>query len=335
MLKVVLIDFLLLIRCFTFSRFINLIKLELSRWMNVLFDQSNIWGTPYAISIEPVNKCNLHCLECPSGRGELKRSQGLMPLDLYMNIIDKVSKKSFYLNLYFQGEPMMHPDFIEMIAYAKSKRMFVFTSTNGHFLTEKSAKQMIDSKLDKLIISFDGYNQDSYEKYRVGGKFEKVTQGIKNIAQAKKETKSKSPLLIAQVLVLKTTENHLDEIKSLALSIGADKVEYKKAQFYNPNKEGTLLPLNPRYLRYQFTEMNGWVLKTNKKKRCARLWKTTVISWQGDVLPCCYDKDANYCYGNIKHQELKDIIDNPKAKIFRKNVSKSRSNYDICSNCGE
>lgn len=333
--NLVLLELKLLIRCFTFSRMLNLIKLTLSQWLSVLFRQTFVWGIPYAITVEPTSNCNLHCVECPSGNGSLLRPHGFMSMELYREIVDKVSKHSFYLNLYFQGEPMIHPNFSEMVVYAKSKRMFVFSSTNGHFLTENNIQKLVDSKLDKLIISLDGHDQESYQQYRVGGAFELVLQGVKNIAQMKIGMKSKTPIVVAQVLLLKTTENHLDEIKTLAVGAGVDKVEFKKAQFYNPNSEGTLLPSNPKYLRYTYSDSKGWILKNQHKKGCKRLWNTLVVSWDGKVLPCCYDKDADYVYGNVSQQEISSVINNFTASTFRKNVLKNRTNYPMCGNCGE
>jgi radical SAM protein with 4Fe4S-binding SPASM domain len=333
--KTALFELKLIIQCFTFKRMMNLVKLTLSQWMSVLFRQSYVWGIPYAISVEPTSCCNLHCMECPSGNGSLLRPPGYMSMEMFKKIIDKVSKHSFYLNLYFQGEPMMHPNFSEMVIYAKSKRMFVFTSTNGHFLTEKNIQKLVNSKLDKLIISMDGHNQDSYQQYRLGGKFEKVIQGMKNIAQIKIEMKYKTPIIIAQVLLLKTTENHLEEIKALALQTGVDKVEFKKAQFYNPNAEGALLPSDKKYLRYVFSDEKGWILKNQQNRGCKRLWSNMVVTWDGKVLPCCYDKDAEYAFGSVLQKEIPQIINNSTSQKFRKNVLKNRTNYPMCGNCGE
>lgn len=333
--KTALFEIKLIIQCFTFKRMMNLVKLTLSQWMSVLFRQSYVWGIPFAVSVEPTSCCNLHCVECPSGNGSLLRPNGYMSMEMFKEIIDKVSKRSFYLNLYFQGEPMMHPNFSEMVVYAKSKRMFVFTSTNGHFLTEKNIQKLVNSKLDKLIISIDGHNQDSYQQYRVGGTFEMVLKGVNKITQMKIELKSQSPIVVAQVLLLKTTESHLDEIKSVADKAGVNKVEFKKAQFYNPNSERSLLPSNPKYLRYAFSENSGWVLKTQQRKGCKRLWNTMVITWDGNVLPCCYDKDADYAFGSVLQKEMPQIINNFTSRMFRKNVLKNRTNYPMCSNCGE
>lgn len=329
------VEFFGLLKCLSWRRLTNLIKVKCSQWLSHLFGFPILWGVPWAISVEPTSFCNLKCVECPTGNGSILREQGSMQLDMFKSMIDSIYKNTFYLNLYLQGEPMLHPHFGEMITYAKSKKMYVFTSTNGHFITENTSKQLINSRLDKLIISLDGHNQHSYQQYRVGGSLEQVLKGIKSIFRFKKEFKAKIPLVVAQILLLKTTENYLNEIKEMAFEAGADRVEYKKAQFYNPNLEGNLLPENPNYLRYQYTDYQGWVSKKKRKRGCKRLWDTIVVTWDGKVLPCCYDKDALHNFGNCRSKPLTTILYEPNAKIFRKNVFKKKSYYPMCENCGE
>jgi len=85
------------------------------------------------------------------------------------NLVDQIAPTLYYLNLCFQGEPYLHPQFMEMVSYAKSKKIHVSTSTNGHFLTPENARATLESGLDKLIISLDGTDAGSYEQYRTGG----------------------------------------------------------------------------------------------------------------------------------------------------------------------
>ena len=294
-----------------------------------------IWGFPFAVSIEPTSLCNLHCKECPSGNGDLKRPQGQMSMELFKQIVNEICPYSFYLTLYFQGEPLMHPQIGAMIAYAKSKKMFVFTSTNGHFFTEKNAKTIVESKLDKLIVSLDGATQADYEQYRVGGDFNRVIEGIKTLSAVRSDLKSKVPLIVAQVLLLKTTENHLSQIQEMALNSGCDAVELKKAQFYQPNNESSLLPQNPNYLRYKYYKKLGWQPINKGKIGCNRLWNSLVITWDGKILPCCYDKDATYLMGTLESTSVYSAFHSKEAKQFRKEVFTNKSTIEICSNCGE
>ena len=82
-----------------------------------------------------------------------------------------MGEQLFYLTFYFQGEPYINPKFLEMVSYASKKKIFTSTSTNAHYLDSETARKTVESGLDKLIISIDGTSQDTYEAYRIGGKY--------------------------------------------------------------------------------------------------------------------------------------------------------------------
>ena len=88
-----------------------------------------------------------------------------------------------YLVFYFQGEPYLNPQFLDMVKYASGKKIYTATSTNAHYLNEANAKKTIESGLDRLIISIDGTTQDVYQQYRVGGNLEKVLEGARNVVK--------------------------------------------------------------------------------------------------------------------------------------------------------
>src|SRR5574339_29418 len=117
---------------------------------------------------------------------------------------------------YFQGEPYLNTDFLDMVKYSSSKKIYTATSTNAHYLNDDNAKRTIESGLDRLIISIDGTTQDVYQQYRVGGNLEKVLDGTRNVVKWKKETKSKTPFIVFQFLVVKPNEHQVEDVRNLA-----------------------------------------------------------------------------------------------------------------------
>ena len=105
---------------------------------------------------------------------------------LFQTIIGQLKNHLHSLTFYFQGEPYLNPDFLNMVSFAHANKIFTITSTNAHYLTEENARQTVLSKLDKLIISVDGITQEVYEQYRIGGKLDKVLEGTKEILKQKK-----------------------------------------------------------------------------------------------------------------------------------------------------
>jgi radical SAM protein with 4Fe4S-binding SPASM domain len=235
--------------------------------------------------------------------------------------------------LYFQGEPFLNKDFFEMIRYAVKSNIYTATSTNGHFLDDKNAKNTVDSGLHRIIISIDGTTQESYEKYRSGGDYEKVIRGLKNIVRWKKERNSATPYVIVQFLVLKTNEHEIDTIRAMARELGADKLELKSAQVYQYENDHTLIPDNSKYARYKKTKEGKWALKKPIKNHCFRMWSGAVLTWDGKVVPCCFDKDARHQFGTLEEETFKEIWTSQSYHLFREQILSDRSQIDICRNC--
>ena len=290
---------------------------------------------PVALSIEPVNICNLHCPECLTGSGQMLRKKGRISLGDFERIIDEVYKELCYLLLYFQGEPFLHPQFAELISYAKSKNIFVATSTNGHFLTEAGATAIVRSKLDYLIISMDGATQESYEKYRKGGKLSQVIAGIRMLQKVRKELRVGYPLIELQFIVFRHNEHEISRFKALAHELRVDKITVKPAQIsYSPAE--VFPPANARYSRYRQYEEGRFYLLAKNPRHCWRQWSSAVITWDGDMAPCCFDKEALYKYGNVNENGIYALWANEKANRFREMLSRGGvGEYmaDICRQC--
>jgi radical SAM protein with 4Fe4S-binding SPASM domain len=319
----------------SFRRAWNGVKVLSSYYISKWFKKPVQWGMPVSISFEPTTSCNLRCPECPSGLRAFTRPTGMLQKNFFKDTIDQLHKELLYLVFYFQGEPYLNPDFLEMVRYASSKEIYTATSTNAHYLNDENARKTIESGLDRLIISIDGTTQDVYEQYRVGGKLEKVLEGTKNIVRWKKEMKSKTPFIVFQFLVVKPNEHQIEEVKKLGKEIGVDDVWFKTAQVYDyQNDPNDLIPTIDKYSRYKKTS-NGHEFKGKLGNHCWRLWHDPVITWDGLVAPCCFDKDAQHRLGDLKQKSFKEIWKNSEYKKFRTAILKGRKNIDICSNCSE
>lgn len=291
---------------------------------------------PVSISFEPTTSCNLRCPECPSGLRAFSRPTGMLKKDFFSDTIDQLSKDLTYLVFYFQGEPYLNPDFLDMVSYAASKKIYTATSTNAHYLNDANAKRTVESGLDRLIISIDGTTQETYQQYRVGGRLSKVLEGAANIMKWKKELKSQTPFVIFQFLVVRHNEHQIEEIHRLAKEVGVDQVRLKTAQVYDyENDPNNLIPLNNKYSRYKKSADGKTKFKGNNKNHCWRLWHDPVITWDGSVVPCCFDKDAQHKLGNLKEQSFAALWHNKDYQVFRTKILASRKNIDICANCSE
>ncbi len=285
-------------------------------------------GMPLAVGVELTNNCNLKCPECSSGSGQMTRERGYLNPELFKRVMKELKPYLFNMNLYFQGEPMLHPGFFSFLEYSIGTHTTV--STNGHFLSEVSCEKIVKSGLDKLIISLDGIDQETYSQYRINGNIDVVKTGIERISEAR--SLSGSPLKIEiQFLVNILNEKQIPRVKELAKKNKAA-LRLKSMQITEKKDVEKWLPINGRFSRYKLK--NGeYIIKNSFPNRCARLWFNPVITWDGKVIPCCFDKDAEHVMGDLNQDSFRDIWNGPKYRIFRKSILSGRHMIDICRNC--
>jgi radical SAM protein with 4Fe4S-binding SPASM domain len=287
------------------------------------------------LSIEPTTACNLRCPECPSGLRSFSRPTGNLKLDDFKKWLDPVKEIICSINFYFQGEPFIHQQIHEAIRYASDAGIYTMSSTNGHFLDATQCEKIIHSGLDRLIISIDGTTQETYESYRIGGNLNQVLQGVECLSAMRKKLKSRTPYLVFQFLVVKPNEHQIQDIYRLAHHYGIDEVKLKTAQIYNYENGSTLIPEQEIYSRYK-KDVNGkYIIKNKLLNHCWKLWHSPVITWDGKVIPCCFDKDANHVLGILEEDTLQTVWNNSQYKSFRKSLMHSRKSINICTNCAE
>lgn len=294
-----------------------------------------MWGKPTTLSIEPTTSCNLRCPECPSGLRSFTRPTGMLQEKLFEQVIAQAKSHLTWLHLYFQGEPFLNPRFLEMVRIADSNKIFTSTSTNAHYLNEKNVEELLASGLRQLIVSMDGISQEVYEKYRIGGSLEKVQKGLILLLSERKKAKRSFPRVILQFLVTGQNEHQIPSLKEWAKEIGVDELQLKSTQIYGYENGSELIPSDLGYSRY-IPDGNGkWRLKKALENKCWRMWQGAVSTWDGKIVPCCFDKDAQHVMGELNFQPLEKIWISGTYQAFRSQLLKDRTEIEICRNCTE
>jgi radical SAM protein with 4Fe4S-binding SPASM domain len=284
---------------------------------------------PSFISFEPTNYCNLKCPACPSGSGLLTREKGFADLKLFKKLILENKKHLINIILHFQGEPFMHKQLGEMIAFARKHKVHTEFSTNGQLINE-NISIIKDSKPDKIIVSLDGIIQETYNKYRINGKIDKVYDGLKALSKLEKKRR---PFIELQFLVFRHNEDEIPQLFELKNKYKIDKISLKTAQIYS-DAHIDMLPKNSKYSRY-IIDGDSFKLKSKLSNHCKRIIFGSVITWDGDLVPCCFDKDAQFKSGNIKDKNLNEIRNSKKHIQFINSVFSHREEIEICRNCTE
>ena len=324
-----------LILSLTPRRIGNIIKTASSFFLSAISGKVIVWGIPPVLTIEPANVCNLRCPLCTTGSGDMKRVRGNMTLDTFNEIIDKFGDDIFFMLIYHQGEPYINPHFLDFVKIAKQKNIYVTTSTNGHYFTDENIEGTINSGLDSMIVSIDGATQKSYAKYRVRGTLSKVIEGTTELLKMRHKLKSRTPNVALQFLVMKHNEHEIPEIRELAGEMGVDRLLIKNIEVHDVQEANEWLPENRFYRRYHF-DGNTLIVKGAEKKSCTRPWLSTLVNWDGEVVPCCFDKNGDYPMGNINTaSSAGDIWTGKSFNKFRSQLLQNRKSIDICANCNQ
>lgn len=310
------------------ARTINLINTGFSYTLSSLTGRVRGKWMPSAIGVELTDYCNLRCPECATGSGTTGRDKGYMDPELYRRIIAELRPWLFNVNLYFQGEPMLHPSFFRFIEMSEGVNTTV--STNGHFLSGDNAVRIARSGLGRLIVSLDGMDEKTYRIYRRGGDFNSVIEGIRNVSESIRHAHSSLKLEL-QFLVHKGNEHQMAEAKEFAGKVNAA-IKFKSVQVINEDCFEEWIPETTAYSRYSRTG-DSYTIRSSLKNRCLRLWYNPVILWDGKVVPCCFDKRGDHVMGNMNESSFTDIWKGKKFSDFRLAVLNDRRGTEICRNC--
>lgn len=318
------------IRYISLAKIWNLCRLQTFYRKAKLGNVEQIVPPPYFASYEPTNICNLSCEMCPSGKGMLKRPRGIADIELYRKFILENRKTLTNIILHFQGEPLMCQQLGEMITFARQNRIYTMFSTNGQLLAQ-NIDLIRNARPDRIIVSLDGLSNETYTKYRVGGNMQNVFDGLEKLSQLPAK---KRPYIELQFLVFSYNEHEIPKLKKLKKKYHIDKITLKSAQIYD-NSQIDFLPKNKNFSRYKISENGKFQLKKEIKNQCKRLIFGTVVCFDGRVVPCCFDKDADHELGNIASQSLQEIRNSKKYIDFVNKVFSNRNEIDICNNCTE
>ncbi len=328
------VSFIQLFKALTFKRIWNALQMLAAFLLSMITKRNIVWGVPPVLTIEPTNVCNLRCPLCVTGNGTMERAYGRMDFDTFTRLIDEIGGRVLYLVFFNQGEPYLHRRFNEFVAYAKHRGIYVTTSTNAHYFDNETAEATVRSGMDSLVISVDGATQETYAHYRVGGSLAKVQQGIRALVDAKRRLRSKTPYLYMQFLVMQHNEHELPQMERMAAELGVDQLLKKNIQVETLEEAHEWLPQEEKFRRYSLTE-NDFTVKRGKGV-CIRPWLTTMVNWDGSVVPCCFDKNGHHTTGDLRTaKNFLEVWQSKSYSNFRHQMLNERDAIDICKNCNQ
>ena len=321
-------------RYFRWKKLQNLWRVE---WQ-LRTGKTDVTAYPYEWEIDTTNICQLKCPLCHTGLGTIDRDKGVMHFDTYKKVIDEIEDYCIWLTLYSWGEPFLNKRIDEFIAYAHEAEIATTISTNlNKPLTKEMAEKIVRSGLDTMIVSIDGVTQEVYEKYRVGGHLDKVLANLQLLIDTKRELRSKTPYIEWQFIVMRPNQHQIPEARAMAEGMGVDGILFKKVDFPLGEQETDTaqkwMPVGiEEYLREHPFERP---FREEEGERCWRLWRSTVINWDGGTAPCCYLTNAADDFGNISNQSFMSVWNGESYKSARQlfNIGEEPGKRVGCVTC--
>ena len=309
------------------KKLFNIAKVELSR-MN---KSEYVRGMPYFVFIDPTNICNLRCPLCITGSGKSSRYKGKMDFELYKKVIDQITEYVLHVFLYNWGEPLLLENIHQFVRYAKLNGISISISSNLNInLNRSQAEGLILAGLDRLIVSCDGHDQNSYEKYRHGGNFEKVLTNVRLLLDVERQLNTNKPYIEWQYLLTYQNEAFVERERLIAKKLGIKifsvcpvilPFNWPKEEFRNWLPSGVFANEYPNVSAGDLCDPCWW------------LWRSVVINWDGTVSPCCYIDDKSEDFGNLGENPLSAIWNGNQYRTARRLFRRQKAESIICSKC--
>jgi len=287
--------------------------------------------SPYMVSVELWNECNVNCVFCRNQQGDIYNldphtekapiPKGKMPVEMAIDIIDQFKDTVLICVLYTNGEPLIYHDLAKVIQFATNNRVATMIATNGLLLDERRGRAILDAGLDFVKIQLSGFTQDIYSVQIKQGNIEKWKINIRNFAQMNQKGNYKTLILIDYILY-QYNAHQLPLIEEFCSELGLML---------------SLRPGNPSH-GLEETEPPQSSEQLPLTISCDWLWKGMQINWNGDVLQCCegvvYRGVEPYHRLVPRETKLKDIWNGPQAIAMRNRMTKKgRGDIPICSQC--
>lgn len=287
-------------------------------------------GLPVHLTVEPTNVCNLRCPVCETGAGILNRPRGHMSLDTFKRVLDSAGEQVNTLLLYYMGEPFLNRDAYAMIQYATQKGIYVATCTNGEVIDMDG---LVESGLSEISFQISGLTQETHEQYRVGGNLSETLSNLFEVAELKARGQLSTKITVG-FIVMKHNEHEIRQVNKLK-ELGADEVMLITPCVRTVEQGKTFLPADDKYWYYNRDAFTEGVLVPRKvpHNRCWWIYYSTVVLWDGSVVPCCRDAQGEHIMGNLLEQSLSEIWNNERYRRFRRVIRERQSQLPLCRLC--
>jgi tungsten cofactor oxidoreducase radical SAM maturase len=285
--------------------------------------------------IQPTTGCNLHCRTCIRNVWDEHETQ--MSMNTFHGLMESLDKLPHLPRVVFSGfgEPLTHPNILEMIKAVRKRHMAVTVGSNGLLLSSEMARELVKLGVDRLVVSVDGVKPETYACVR-GAMLSQVLSNIRGLNEAKRRLGSLTPALGIEFVVLRTNVTELAELTRLASQLSAARVLVSNVLSYTEEMRTEILygyePRAPFSAGGWPVMADAWVtwgtlelprMHWGAERRCRFVQdRAVVIGCDGGVSPC-YALSHHYSYftvdgrkKQVRRYVLANVNEQPLSEIW-------------------
>lgn len=294
---------------------------------------------PFTVLIEPSSLCNFKCIQCfqsIKGDSYFTRNRGNMPLARFQQVIEQLTAwpgpKLKVLKLSLYGEPLVNPDFCEMLRMAQEADIAerIETTTNASLLSRDIAEKLVECQLDYARVSIYASDQERHRAITGSGmEINTIHENLRVLQEIKKRKGSEKPSVSCKMLDAYGDENerfirmcqdvadevYIDKPHSWIKVDGADFIK----NYYEDGADCAITDLK---------------INSTRRIACPMAFTTMAIRSNGDASPCCVDFIGGTNMGNVDECSLREIWNSDPFYEFQKMQLENRKheNYS-CARC--
>lgn len=304
---------------------------------------------PQKLFIGIGNLCNLHCEMCANWLLPKER-RGSLSFQGFIRILDQFESHQTNSVVFIgEGEPLLNPDFVRMLKYAKNKGFETDLFTNGTLIDRSNVKDLV-ANLNQIHFSVDGAKKETYEAIRKGANFENTMNNISLFIKANKGYNSKVVTHI-EFVYMALNRNEIVDIVSLAHKLGVDNVNITMVRKMFPGKDIARYDEKIKDLKVESGSVPYLLKKASKlskilgmgfsvtpsepfASRCNWPWVSCFISYDGFSTPCCLSTHPDVInFGNLFETPFSEIWNNALYRAFRRSLMNGDP-LTCCKKCG-
>jgi MoaA/NifB/PqqE/SkfB family radical SAM enzyme len=275
---------------------------------------------PPMVVLDVTNTCNLKCIHCPQPL--LQARPDFKPLHLkwehFKKIADEIAEvdQPILLRIAGDGEPLIHPQLVEMVEYAKANtKAVVNVTTNGLILDQEKADRLLKAGVDLVDFSIDGFSK------RVGGKYERLLANIFRFLDRRAALRANTKMMVS-FIAQKENQEEAEPFRAF-WSQFADRVLVR--QLHSAVGQVKV---------EESTERNA--AGGRARFPCPHLWKRLTIDFRGQIKYCAHDwvYDEGVTIGRIEDNGLREVWSGERLAALRRNhTSGDYPEGEVCTTC--